>query len=76
MLRRINAVADAHARHEDYVNPFVDRYASRDMSWLFSPQYKFQTGGGSGWHAEAEARKARYSREQIEELAPISRPSI
>jgi adenylosuccinate lyase len=48
----------------------VERYASRDMSWLFSPQHKFQT-----WRrlwvalAEAEAEVGlAISQEQIDEL--------
>ena len=41
-------------RYQDYVNPLVERYASRDMSWLFSPQYKFQTWRRL-WVALAEA---------------------
>jgi adenylosuccinate lyase len=52
------------------VNPLVERYASRDMSWIFSPQYKFQT-----WRrlwvalAEAEAEVGLdISQEQIAEL--------
>lgn len=63
-------MADAPPHHESYVNPLVDRYASRDMSWLFSPQFKFQT-----WRrlwvalAEAEAEEGLDIRqEQIEEL--------
>ncbi len=63
-------MADAPTPHEHYVNPLVDRYASQEMSWLFSPQYKFQT-----WRrlwvalAEAEAEEGLDIREeQIEEL--------
>ena len=63
-------MADTPTRYQDYVNPLVERYASRDMSWLFSPQYKFQT-----WRrlwvalAEAEAEVGlAISQEQIDEL--------
>jgi adenylosuccinate lyase len=63
-------VADTPDRYQGYVNPLVERYASRDMSWLFSPQYKFQT-----WRrlwvalAEAEAEVGlAISQEQIAEL--------
>ena len=48
----------------------MERYASRDMRWLFSPQYKFQT-----WRrlwvalAEAEAEAGLdISQAQIDEL--------
>ena len=56
--------------YQGYVNPLVDRYASPDMSRIFSPQYKFQT-----WRrlwvalAEAEAEVGlNITRAQIEEL--------
>jgi adenylosuccinate lyase len=59
-----------HARYQSYTNPLVERYASRDMNWLFSPQYKFQT-----WRrlwvalAEAEAEVGlAISQEQLDEL--------
>ena len=42
--------------YQGYVNPLVDRYASQDMSHLFSPQYKFQTWRRL-WVALAEARR-------------------
>lgn len=58
------------ARYRDYDNPLVHRYASREMSWLFSPQYKFQT-----WRrlwvalAEAEAEAGLdITSEQLDEL--------
>ena len=63
-------MADTPIRYQGYENPLVERYASRDMSWLFSPQYKFQT-----WRrlwvalAEAEAEVGLdISQEQIAEL--------
>ena len=63
-------MADTPTRYQGYENPLVERYASRDMSWLFSPQYKFQT-----WRrlwvalAEAEAEVGLdISQEQIAEL--------
>ena len=63
-------MADAPTPYEAYVNPLVDRYASREMSWIFSPQYKFQT-----WRrlwvalAEAEAEEGlAISEAQIEEM--------
>ena len=56
--------------YQGYVNPLVDRYASPDMSRIFSPQYKFQT-----WRrlwvalAEAEAEVGlNITQAQIEEL--------
>ena len=63
-------MADTPTRYQGYENPLVERYSSRDMSWLFSPQYKFQT-----WRrlwvalAEAEAEVGLdISQEQIAEL--------
>ncbi|MGQ4808018.1 Adenylosuccinate lyase [Candidatus Entotheonellaceae bacterium PAL068K] len=63
-------MADVQTRYQGYVNPLVDRYASPDMSRLFSPQHKFQT-----WRrlwvalAEAEAEVGLDIRaDQIEEL--------
>ena len=57
-------------RYQSYTNPLVERYASREMSRLFSPQYKFQT-----WRrlwvalAEAEAEVGLdISQEQIDEM--------
>jgi adenylosuccinate lyase len=66
----MHPVADTHTRYQSYVNPLVERYASREMSCLFSPQYKFQT-----WRrlwvalAEAEAELGLdISEEQLDEL--------
>ena len=63
-------MADAPTSYDAYVNPLVDRYASREMSGIFSPQYKFQT-----WRrlwvalAEAEAEEGlAISEVQIEEM--------
>lgn len=42
------------ARYQSYTNPLVERYASSEMSWLFSQQYKFQTWRRL-WVALAEA---------------------
>jgi adenylosuccinate lyase len=63
-------VTTTSTRYQEYSNPLVERYASRDMSWLFSPQYKFQT-----WRrlwvalAEAEAEAGlEISQVQIDEL--------
>lgn len=63
-------MTEASAGYQSYVNPLVERYASHEMSWLFSPQYKFQT-----WRrlwvalAEAEAEVGLdISQEQIDEL--------
>lgn len=57
-------------RYQSYTNPLVERYASREMSRIFSPQYKFQT-----WRrlwvalAEAEAEVGLdISQEQINEM--------
>ena len=58
------------SHYQDYVNPLTERYASRAMRWIFSPQYKFQT-----WRrlwvalAEAEAEVGlNITQEQIAEL--------
>ncbi|MEE8291912.1 MAG: adenylosuccinate lyase [Candidatus Tectomicrobia bacterium] len=63
-------MADAPTRYESYGNPLVERYASEDMSRIFSPQYKFQT-----WRrlwlalAEAEAEAGLdISEEQLDDL--------
>lgn len=63
-------MTDAPSRHDQYVNPLVERYASSDMSWIFSPRFKFQT-----WRrlwvalAEAEAEVGLDIRqEQLDEL--------
>ncbi len=47
-------MTEAPERYHDYVNPLTERYASKDMRWLFSPQYKFQTWRRL-WVALAEA---------------------
>lgn len=47
-------MTEAANRYHDYVNPLVERYASKDMRWLFSPQFKFQTWRRL-WVALAEA---------------------
>jgi adenylosuccinate lyase len=63
-------VSNTNTRYQGYVNPLVERYASSEMSWIFSPQYKFQT-----WRrlwvalAEAEAEVGlNISEEQLDEL--------
>jgi adenylosuccinate lyase len=52
--RRNVLVTEVHARYQGYENPLIERYASQEMSWLFSPQYKFQTWRQL-WVALAEA---------------------
>ncbi|MGE3536654.1 MAG: adenylosuccinate lyase [Candidatus Tectimicrobiota bacterium] len=63
-------MTEAAHRYHDYLNPLTERYASTEMRWLFSPQYKFQT-----WRrlwvalAEAEAEAGLdISEAQINEL--------
>ena len=63
-------MAEGYTHYEGYVNPLVERYASQEMNWFFSPQYKFQT-----WRrlwvalAEAEAEAGLDIRtEQLDEL--------
>ena len=63
-------MADLHTRYQGYSNPLVERYASSDMSQLFSPQYKFQTWRRL-WVALAEAEAAvglDIREEQLDEL--------
>lgn len=47
-------MATGNRHYQRYVNPLVERYASGEMSWIFSPQYKFQTWRRL-WVALAEA---------------------
>jgi len=59
-----------HKVDEQYENPLVTRYASREMSAKFSPERKFRTWRQL-WIALAEAEKALglpIRQEQIEEL--------
>ncbi len=30
-------------KYSTYANPLIDRYCSKDMSYIFSPQFKFST---------------------------------
>ncbi len=53
-----------------YVNPLLERYASKEMSFLFSPDFKFSTWRKL-WVALAECEKElglRILTEQIEEM--------
>ena len=62
------------SHYQDYVNPLAERYASRAMRWIFSPQYKFQT-----WRrlwvalAEAEAEEEEIEEERPARSAPLRR---
>ncbi len=63
-------MANDTPNYDGYVNPLVERYASREMSHIFSPQFKFRT-----WRqlwialAEAEAEEGLgITAEQIAEL--------
>ena len=47
-------MATGNSRYQHYTNPLVERYASNEMSRIFSPQYKFQTWRRL-WVALAEA---------------------
>jgi len=56
--------------HDQYVNPLISRYASREMSYVWSSQKKFSTWRRL-WVALAEAEHElglRVTREQIEQL--------
>jgi len=53
-----------------YLNPLVERYASKDMLYIFSPDFKFSTWRKM-WIALAEAEKdlgLEISQEQIDEM--------
>jgi adenylosuccinate lyase len=55
---------------DSYNNPLLERYASREMSYLFSPDFKFSTWRKL-WIALAESEQALglpISQEQIEEM--------
>ncbi len=57
-------------KRDTATNPLTERYASRDMSYLFSPDFKFRTWRRL-WIALAEAEKElglRITDEQIAEL--------
>ena len=49
-------MSSARLSHDDYDNPLVERYASREMSGIFSPQKKFSTWRRL-WLALAEAEQ-------------------
>ena len=56
--------------HEKYEHPLVDRYASKEMSYLWSPSKKFSTWRKL-WLALAEAERdlgLEISEEQLEEM--------
>jgi len=42
--------------YKKYINPFEERYASKEMLYLFSPHFKFTTWRKL-WIALAEAEK-------------------
>lgn len=53
-----------------YVNPLLERYASRDVSYIFSPEYKFTTWRKL-WVALAESQRElglAITQEQIDEM--------
>jgi len=55
---------------KEYRNPLIERYASKEMSYIFSPEFKFRTWRRL-WIALAKAEKElglEISDEQIEEL--------
>ncbi|WP_092924812.1 adenylosuccinate lyase [Romboutsia hominis] len=57
-------------KYSTYQNPLIDRYCSKDMSYIFSPQFKFSTWRKL-WVALAEGEKElgiNITDEQIEEL--------
>ena len=57
-------------KYNTYANPLIDRYCSKDMSYIFSPQFKFSTWRKL-WVALAESEKElglNITDEQINEL--------
>ena len=59
-----------HNKYSTYSNPLTERYCSKDMSYIFSPQFKFSTWRKL-WIALAEGEKElgiNITDEQIEEL--------
>jgi adenylosuccinate lyase len=63
-------MSDLSSPYSQYDNPLIRRYASKEMSFLFSPQFKHQTWR-SLWIHLAEAEKdlgLPVTAEQIEEL--------
>lgn len=57
-------------KYSTYTNPLTDRYCSKDMSYIFSPQFKFSTWRKL-WVALAEGEKElglNITEEQLEEL--------
>ena len=64
--------------HDRYVSPLSERYASREMQYIFSPDMKFCTWRKL-WIALAETEKElglSITDEQIEELKAHSEESI
>jgi adenylosuccinate lyase len=51
-----NQQTDAHSAHSAYSNPLLERYASREMSHVFSPDFKFGAWRRL-WVALAECEK-------------------
>lgn len=57
-------------KYSTYSNPLTDRYCSKDMSYIFSPQFKFSTWRKL-WVALAEGEKElglNITEEQLDEL--------
>ena len=57
-------------KYTTYTNPLTDRYCSKDMSYIFSPQFKFSTWRKL-WVALAEGEKElgiNITEEQLDEL--------
>ena len=56
--------------HDKYSSPFMERYGSKEMQYLFSPEKKFKTWRRL-WVALAQAEKElglNITKEQIDEL--------
>ena len=63
-------------KYSTYSNPLTERYCSKDMSYIFSPQFKFSTWRKL-WIALAEGEKElgiNITDEQIEELNRLFGP--
>ena len=56
--------------YDRYVSPLSERYASKEMQYVFSPDKKFRRGEGSGslWQETEKELGLSITQEQIDEL--------
>jgi adenylosuccinate lyase len=63
-------MSTTHTTHDAYHDPLIERYASREMSYIFSPNFKFRTWRRL-WIALAESQKElglAITDEQLDEM--------